>query len=80
MTEGELISKIFKELEQLPFEKLQELYAVIQKFKDDTEGNVKDDIISFAGCWDDMSDSEFEEFINEVYDRRKSAFSDRDER
>jgi DNA-binding XRE family transcriptional regulator len=33
-------------------------------------------IMRFAGCWNDMDDDEFEEFLQEIYDRR-SAFRDR---
>jgi hypothetical protein len=35
--------------------------------------------MQFAGCWEDMPEEEFENFSEEIAERRKRAFSERRE-
>ena len=35
--------------------------------------------MQFAGCWEDMQDEEFENFAEDIAERRKIAFSRRRE-
>jgi len=38
-----------------------------------------EEIMQFAGCWEDMPDQEFENFSEGIAERRKRAFSGRRE-
>ena len=72
--------KFIEQIQHLPDEKLNELYEIIQFFRIDTERaepSSKDNVMRFAGCWDDMSDSEFNIWLNEISERRSTAFSRR---
>lgn len=82
MSTSKLQLKIIEEIKLLPDEKLQELYDVIHFFRVGVE-TVKhnpDDIMQFAGCWEDMSDEEFETFSADIAKRRSNAFSRRIQR
>ena len=75
--------KFIEQIQHLPDEKLNELYEIIQFFRIDTERAEpcsKDNVMRFAGCWDDMSDSEFNTWLNEISERRSTAFSGRIQR
>lgn len=37
----------------------------------------KNKILDFAGTWKDMNDNDFNEFIENVYERRKESFRTR---
>jgi len=72
--------KFIEQIQHLPDKKLNELYEIIQFFRIDTERAEpcsKDNVMRFAGCWDDMSDSEFNIWLNEISERRSTAFSGR---
>ena len=72
--------KFIEQIQRLPDEKLNELYEIIHFFSTDTKHAKpcsKDNVMRFAGCWDDMSDSEFNIWLNEISERRSTAFSGR---
>lgn len=75
--------KFIEQIQRLPDEKLNELHEIICFFRLDTEHTepcFKDNVMRFAGCWDDMSDSEFNTWLNEISERRSTAFSGRVQR
>ena len=56
-----------------------ELYDLIHSFRsstDDASNNAKA-ILQFAGCWSDMLDKTYTEFVDEMATRRQQAFSQR---
>ncbi len=76
---SELQAEVIEEIRLIPKDKLPELYDFIHFFRlgletapDDTE-----EIMRFAGCWQDMTDNEFEDFSEEIVERRRQAFSKR---
>ena len=42
-------------------------------------GNNTEEIMHFAGCWEDMQEEEFDSFSEDIFNRRKTAFSRRRE-
>ena len=71
-----LHEKVIKEIELIPLEKLNEVYDFVHFFRiglDKTKVN-KEKILSFAGCWNDMSDEMFDDFMEEIGQRRREAF------
>ena len=78
-----LRQKFIEQIQRLSDEKLNELYEIIHFFRIDAEHAEpysKDNVMRFAGCWDDMSDSEFNTWLNEISERRLTAFSGRVQR
>lgn len=72
-------NKVLEEIKLIPEHKLIELYDFIHYFRiglQQSEEN-KDLIIQFAGCWKDMSEETFNEFLEEINNRRQQAFSGR---
>jgi hypothetical protein len=37
----------------------------------------KNEILNFAGAWRDMNENDFQDFINDVYERREKSFKRR---
>lgn len=79
MMETEIQGKIMAEIRLVPEEKLTELYEFIHFFrlgletaKDDSE-----DIMQYAGSWQDMTSEEFEQFSDEILKRRRHSISRR---
>lgn len=72
--------KAIEEIRHIPEEKLREIYDVIHFFRVGVE-SVKpipdDNIMSYAGCWDDMPDEMFNSFLLDIAERRSYAFSGR---
>lgn len=70
---------IIDELQQVPEDKIQELLDVIHFFRlglQLSEGN-KEKILSFAGCWSDMSSDLYKEFANDIHVRRAKSITRR---
>jgi len=79
MGEYQLREKIIKEIHLIPLEKLDEVYDFIRFFRigiERTKTN-KEKVLSFAGCWEDMPENTFNEFLMEIKHRRIEAFSRR---
>jgi len=72
---------IEQKIKQLPDDLQQEVLVFIEflQFKSGLKKFPKniDQIMKFAGCWEDMPDETFTEFSNEIDKRRKQAFSGR---
>jgi|GEM_PF-476918 hypothetical protein len=79
METADIQSQIMEELRLIPKDRLPELYDFIHFFRLGLEA-VKDDteeIMRFSGCWQDMTQREFEDFSEEIAERRRQAFSRR---
>jgi len=63
----------------LRIDKLDEVYDFIRFFRigAEKEKTNKEKILSFAGCWEDMPDEIYNDFLSEIKHRRKEAFSGR---
>jgi hypothetical protein len=79
MNPGELHGKVMEEIKLIPENNLLELYNVIRFFRLGLQADKKDakKSMRFAGCWEDMTDKEFNEFREEISERRHQAFSRR---
>jgi len=68
--------KVVDELEQIPREKLPELYDLIHHYRVGLEpgGSRRDQILALAGSWKEMPEEEFTAFLDEVTTRRSRAF------
>jgi len=76
MNKHPLHEKVIKEIELIPLEKLNEVYDFVRFLRmglEKTKVN-KEKILSFAGCWKDMPDEVFDNFIEEIGQRRREAF------
>ncbi|MBF0201367.1 MAG: hypothetical protein HQK66_08645 [Desulfamplus sp.] len=76
------LTAIMEEIRLVPKDRLPELYDFIHFFRLGLESvsndrNDTDEIMRFAGCWQDMTDKDFEDFSQEVMERRRQAFSER---
>ena len=76
-----LREKIDNEIKLIPDSSLDELYSLIHAFRMRLEKrNTSESLMSFAGCWEDMSEEMFEAFSEEVVSRREQAFKSRRDR
>jgi len=76
------LSEVMEEIRLVPKDRLPTVYDFIHFFRLGLE-TVRDDtkdIMRFAGCWQDMTDEEFEDFSQEIAERRRQAFSGRADR
>lgn len=71
--------KVLEEIKSIPEEKLPEIFDFIHSFRLNTQLSIakSDQAMSFAGCWQDMPDEVYDEFITEISQRRQAAFSRR---
>lgn len=79
MEVSEIQAKVIEEIRLVPKERLSELYDFIHFFRIGLETVVyeKDEIMRYAGCWQDMTDEEFQELSDEMIKRRRQKFSRR---
>lgn len=81
MNGSEIQMRVIDEIKLIPLKNLPELYAFIHFYRLglETAQDHTEEIMQFAGCWEDMPDKEFENFSEEIAERRKRAFSERRE-
>lgn len=74
-----LRDKVMKEIKLIPEHELSEIYDLIHYFRIGLQQSKKDtsQIMKFAGCWQEMSDEVFSEFLDEIDQRRQQTFSRR---
>ena len=73
------LSEVMEEIRLVPKDRLPTVYDFIHFFRLGLE-TVRDDteeIMRFAGCWQDMADEEFRDFSEDIAERRRQAFSGR---
>ena len=66
MPEDFLRSRILERIDKIPGERLQEVLDRLKEFREAP----RDSVLSFAGAWSDMEESDFEEFLKEIERRR----------
>jgi hypothetical protein len=73
------LNTILKELRNVPVDRLEDLYSIIHSLQANTKksGKTSKKILSFAGSFADMSDKDYNDFINRTKDTRNNLF-DRD--
>ncbi|MBI4684867.1 MAG: hypothetical protein HY755_06685 [Nitrospirae bacterium] len=79
MAKSAIRDRVMSEIELIPEYKLSEIYDFIHYFRvglQKSKGNVEQ-IMRFAGCWKDMPEDAFNDFLGEISRRRKQAFSKR---
>ena len=70
------LNTILKELKNIPINRLQDLYSIIHSLKADTVKNEKSakEILSFAGSFGDMSDNDYNDFLQKTKKNREELF------
>lgn len=79
MEELVIRDKVMEEIKFIPEHKLSEVYDFIHYFRvglQKSKVNI-DQIMQFAGCWNDMSEGVFNNFSEETRQRRSQAFARR---
>jgi hypothetical protein len=73
------INTILKELKNVPVDKLEDLYSIIRSFRTNTKKsrNNANEILSFAGAFSDLKESDYQDFLKETKQTRNKLF-DRD--
>ncbi len=74
-----VLDKVVEEVKLIPTEKLPEILDIIHYFRVGVQASnaKKNRTKNFAGCWRDMPDDLYHEFIHEIILRRRTAFSRR---
>jgi len=70
------INNILKEMNDVPVNRLEELYQFIHSLtlKAKTNESLRKKILSFGGAFSDMNEKDYEEFQNNVKETRKQLF------
>jgi hypothetical protein len=77
------MAAIYETIKMLPPEARQTVADFVefiaQKYlrKQSKISHSKNEILSFAGAWKDMNENDFQNFINDVYERREKSFKRR---
>lgn len=71
--------KLFDEIAKIPDEKVHEIFDFLHYFRLGLgiKASNPQKILQLAGSWKDMSEDDFEDFLNDVTTRRKNAFISR---
>lgn len=79
MEQSHIRTKLLKEINLIPEENLEEVYNFIYYFRVGVEASksTPEQIMQFAGCWNDMSDKTFADLNEEIITRRQQAFLER---
>lgn len=73
------LNTILKELKNVPINRLEDLYSIIHSLRADTKQShsTNKKILSYAGSFGDMSEKDYDEFLQQTKDIRNDLF-DRD--
>ena len=73
------LNAILKELKNVPVDRLEDLYSIIHSLRANTKKSDKKSrkILSFAGSFSDLSESDYNDFRNQTRETRNDLF-DRD--
>lgn len=71
------LNTILKELKNVPVNRLEDLYSIIRSLRANTEksGEKSKKILSFAGSFADMDDTEYNDFLQHTKDARADLFN-----
>lgn len=79
---SQLRAKVVEEIQSIPEDKLTQLLQLIHAFriKSEPASLPHNSIMNFAGCWNDLPEDTYTEFIDDISLRRQQAFSQRQNR
>jgi len=80
MNSSTLKPKVLEEINLVPEDKLRQIYDFVHYFRlglEMSRSNARQTTMQFAGCWRDMPDEMFTDFLEEITQRRQRAFSRR---
>ncbi|MEW6007758.1 MAG: hypothetical protein AB1595_06395 [bacterium] len=79
MSKSIIRERVMDEIKLIPEYKLSEVYDFIHYFRIGFQGSKRtiDQIMKFAGCWQDMPGDTFNDFFKEINERRNKAFIER---
>lgn len=82
MNISDLKTKVFEEIQQIPDNKRIELLNLIHAFRLRSKPAPSQPqlIMQFAGCWNDLPNETYTEFLDDIFLRRQQAFSQRENR
>jgi len=82
MNISDLRTKVFEEIQSVPDDRLIELLEVIHSFRLRSEpaSTPIQPIMKFAGCWNDLPNETYTEFLDDISQRRQQAFQERQNR
>lgn len=71
-----LRDKLLEEISKIPDDKVPEIFDFLYHFRVGLGVNRSNPqkILQFAGSWENMSENDFMNFLNDVTTRRKNAF------
>ena len=77
-----VLERVLEEIKLIPTEKLPEILDIVHYFRIGLQFSSANSnrTANFAGCWRDMPDDLYSEFVTEITDRRQAAFSWRRDR
>lgn len=70
------INTILRELKNVPVGKLEDLYSIIRSFGANTKKSASSskEILSFAGSFSDMTNNDYQEFVEQTKQTRNNLF------
>lgn len=70
------LNTILKELKNVPVDRLEDLYSIIHSLRANTKKSDKRSkrILSFAGSFGDMTETDYNDLRNQVRDTRNNLF------
>jgi len=68
-TNTQIRNQIFRKIQRIPANRLKELDVFVSKLEETT--NKKDKNLSFAGAWENIDEHLFNEFTDNLVDRRQ---------
>ena len=71
ITNTQIRNQILRKIQRIPDDKLKELEVFVSKLEETT--NKKDKNLSFAGAWENIDDNLFNEFTDNLIDRRQRS-------
>jgi len=77
MVERNIYKSVLKKLSSIPIEYLDEVDKFLTTLSKDIDSKEKnrDNILKFAGSWNDMSDNDFEDYRKSIKDTRSNMFN-----
>jgi hypothetical protein len=71
------LNSILKEIKKVPVNRLEELYILIHSFNEESSKitNTKNEILSFSGAFSEMSDNDYNDFIQHTDNTRAALFN-----
>jgi hypothetical protein len=70
------LNTILNELKNVPVDKLEDLYSIIHSLRTNTKkaDKANKEILSFAGSFGDISESDYNDFVKHTKQTRKNLF------